>query len=336
MEQKNYPTDFSIIICAYNPDNRLLKRCIEAIKKLDVRNFKVEIILIDNNSTRPLKNDPYIRNCLNEIEDFYLLEQPKQGVMFARIAGIEKSRGQYIIYFDCDNEPKPNYIQNLKSLLLSYPMVAAWGPGIINVDFIDGIAPHLEQYARSAFQERHEDKTAYANIDEWQDYYPYGTGLCTKTEILKEYVVLAELGQFTLTGRNGETMNSGEDTQMILLCIKMGYHVGISPSLQLTHIIPQKRANHDYLLKLAFGTSYCYKLCIAQVFPYKKEKIITEQLKPIKLLKGIFRRWRKLKKNSIQFYELAQYIGLNAGIYPVIGQEIPWIIKKIIKKLKLK
>ncbi|WP_257666876.1 glycosyltransferase family 2 protein [Parapedobacter tibetensis] len=331
------PIDYTIVICAYNPDSRLLRRCLDAVVNLNLHNLTAEVILVDNNSNIPLKTLDYVALYCKLINNMRVIEVKEQGVKYARIAGIKMSRGQHIIYFDYDNEPAGNYLQVLKDLNRDYPQVAAWGPGEITVDFIDGISPSLEEYARVAFQERHEKEIAYDAVDEWQSSYPYGTGLCTASFILKEYVSLAEKGVFTLLGRKGEEISSGEDTQMILLCIRQGYSVGVSPSLALKHIIPEKRANRSYLIRLAFGTSFCYKLCLTQVFPYKKESILQQRLALRKIIMQILKRIRQVKKpgNENQFFALAQFIGLHAGVYLVLQKSIPWPLNKIIKMLKL-
>ena len=167
-----------------------------------------------------------------------IIHVAEPGVKYARMAAIRESRGKYIVYIDTDNEPEPDYLQQLKILNDKYPEVAAWGPGEVTVDFLDGIDKNLESFARPSFQEKHKQELAFDNKPLWQDCYPVGTGLCTFGFVLKEYVREAGLGRFSLPGRKGELLSSGEDTQMILLAISRGFSAGSSPALKLKHLIP--------------------------------------------------------------------------------------------------
>src|SRR5664279_1881920 len=233
----NYNIDYSIVICTYNPDERLLKRCLKAVQNLDTDGITTEVILVDNNSLVPVEGLSYVRDFVRTYPAAKTIMVAVQGVNYARIAAIAESRGKYIIYFDYDNEPDRNYLQELKKLNAKYPQVAALGPGEVAVDFIDGIDESIESYARTAFQERHEEAIKFSSVREWQPCYPFGTGLCTFTFLLKEYIHLTRQGRFTMPDRQGKELTSGEDTQIVFLCISKGYFAGVSPTLQIRRII---------------------------------------------------------------------------------------------------
>ncbi len=153
----NYDIDYSIVVCTYNPDERIFKRCLNAIYNLDIAGITTELIVVDNNSQVPVETLSYVRNFLGKIPRMKIIMVPGQGVRYARMAAIEKAAGRYIVYFDFDNEPENDYLQELKKLNKQYPEVAALGPGNVTVDFIDPIDKKIENYARIAFQERHEE-----------------------------------------------------------------------------------------------------------------------------------------------------------------------------------
>jgi glycosyltransferase involved in cell wall biosynthesis len=337
MPRDNQPVDYSIVICTYNPDERLLKRCLKAVYNLDINGLTTEVILVDNNSQVPVETLSYVREYLAKIQSMKIILVIKQGVKYARIAAIEQARGKYVVYFDYDNEPESNYLQELKKLNSQYPQVGALGPGDVTVDFIDGIDKNIEEYARIAFQERHETTIKFAGIPEWQSYYPFGTGLCTYTFLLKEYIQMAKHEKFTMAGRRGDQLSSGEDTQMVLLSISKGYFAGVSPELKIKHIIPQSRANIKYLQRLAYGTALCYHTCVVQVFPqYKnklKQQVISETKFSTKTLKKYLQA--KIKSDPLKIFDLIQFIALNAGVYMALHKEVPGMVKKVVKNLKL-
>lgn len=329
--------DYSIVICTYNPDERLLKRCLKAVASLDTNNLNIEVIVVDNNSAVRVESLPYVKTYAEKIPSMCIINVAEQGVNQARMAAIEKAKGNYTIYFDYDNEPKRDYLQELKKLNEQHPDVAAWGPGQVWVDFIDGIDPAIESYARVLFQERHETQLAFGATPEWQPCYPFGTGLCTHTSLLKEYVVLARQGLFTLSGRKGNRLSSGEDTQMILLCIRNGYAVGVSPALKLTHMIPDQRANYAYIVRLIHGINICYETCVLQVFPQYKEKLEQKRLAKSKFIRRSLARYLKAvwSKNPRDQFDLVQFIASQTGVYLALTKPVPFVITRLVNSLNV-
>jgi Glycosyl transferase family 2 len=333
----NYNIDYSIVICTYNPDERILKRCLNAVTNLDRTGITTEVIIVDNNSLTPVESLPYVRDFLKATPSAKMIMVSVQGVNYARIAAITEAIGKYIVYFDYDNEPDRNYLQELRQLNAKYPQVASIGPGDVTVDFIDGIEPAREIYARAAFQERHEAAIKFSAVREWQPCYPFGTGLCTYTFLLKEYVSLARQGKFTMPGRKGNELTSGEDTQMVLLCISKGYFAGVSPALQLRHIIPKTRANENYMHRLAYGTALCYETCLLQVFPEHRNTLRQKMISGAKFTRRSVKKFVKatLSTDPDKLLQLVQFIGSNASVYLALHKPLPPVVKRIIKYLKL-
>ncbi|PZR25074.1 MAG: hypothetical protein DI535_19630 [Citrobacter freundii] len=328
--------DYSLIICTHNPDVRILLRCFSAVAALITEGLTTEVIVVDNNSPVPVASIPDLKPYLHS-PGWRLLNEERQGVQFARMTAIRNARGKHIVYIDSDNEPAPDYLLKADQLVREYPQVGAWGPGVVNVDLIDGISPELEDYARGAFQQRKETEPRFALTDEWQSCYPFGTGLCIRAEVLHQYVKLADQGRFTMEGRSGQKLSSGEDTQMVLLCIKMGYAAGVSPQLKLTHIIPAARANAGYLRRLAYGTSLCYASCLTQVFPEKRQLIRKQKMPQRRLVRKSLKKWIRLAFNNDahRSFELAFFIGNNCSNYIALGEPIPLVVRFIIRRLKL-
>ncbi|RAJ77455.1 glycosyl transferase family 2 [Chitinophaga dinghuensis] len=329
--------DYSVIICTYNPDVRILQRCLSAITALDTRGLEVEYILVDNNSRTPVVSLLEVQTAIRDLPRFQVLHVTQQGVKYARIAAIEKSTGNHIVYIDYDNEPATDYLQQLKLLNGAYPQVGAWGPGQVFVDFIDGVKDDIAAYARYMFQERHDSDILFDTSRQWQECYPFGTGLCTNAALLKEYVALATAGHLTLTGRTAEKLTSGEDTQMILHVIRKGFAAGVSPTLQLNHIIPGNRANDHYLRRLTYGTSICYATCLLQVFPEMKQQMLKQLISPGRFIRKTIRQFLSShwQGSPSKRYQLVQFIGLNSGYYQALNKVIPFPVKHIAKFLQV-
>lgn len=337
MPSSGYDLDYSIVICAFNPDERILKRCLTAVMMLDKSGLRTEVILADNKSRIHLKEIPYIKNYQLQIPEMKIIRVEQPGVQFARIAAIRESRGEYIVYVDSDNEPQRDYLQQLKILNASHPEVACWGPGDVHVDFPDGIDKNIEDYARKAFQEKKVQSICFDNKKDWQFCYPVGTGLCTFSSVLKEYVNLAQQGKFSLPGRKGNLLSSGEDTQMILLAISRGFYAGIHPSMRLKHVIPGNRANPSYIRRLIFGTSSCFETCQMEVFP---DHVLSIKSKLLPRTTFTRRACRELIKTGfgmqkIKTFNFILWLGTHAGCYYALGIPLPPVVQQIINYLKL-
>ena len=328
--------DFSILICVYNPDSRVLSRCFDAVRALDISNISYEVILVDNNSSPALTTYPVVQEAQKLIANLLILTEKRQGISYARIAGIRNAKGKYIVIFDGDNAPCPDYLQTLSALTKRYPSVGAWGPGNVWVDFIDGVDEKLRRKAMALFQERHDEFTTYACLRSWQDCYPYGTGLCIKKEHVLLYIDMFEQGAFTLKGREGNRLSSGEDTQIVLCCIVNGEAAGRSPDLKMKHVIPSNRANLAYMKRLAYGGHIDYDLIMKQVMPEYKANFGNPLRKN---LWHSVRMYKKMIKAMIsgdigKTIHLIEYCSLRAGAYQVTGRPVTATLKRILKMTK--
>jgi glycosyltransferase involved in cell wall biosynthesis len=333
----SYDIDYTIVICTYNPDERLLKRCLNAVYNLDTDGITIEVILVDNNSLIPVESLSYVREHFRKIPSMRTIMVALQGFNYARIAAISEAKGKYLIFFDDDNEPGSNYLQELKKLNTIYPQVAAVGPGDVTLNFTDGIEENIESYARGALGERHEEAIKFSGLREWQPCYPFGTGRCTFTFLLKEYINLAKRGKFILPDRKDKQFTSGEDMQMVMFCISKDYFAGVSPTLQTRRIIPRTRANIKYLQRLAYCTGLCYETGLVQVFPEHKDKLEQEIISKFKFSTRVLRKYFKTRfsPDPLEIFELIEFIVSNAGVYLALNRTVPVLVKRIVMNLEL-
>lgn len=328
--------DYSIIICSYNPDERLLSKCLDAVARLDRSGLCCEVILVDNNSTPPLssRNDVQRSQILPELK---IITEEQQGLTNARIAGIKHATGRYLVFFDDDNEPHNDYLQALTNVIQQYPQVDAWGPGDVSVDYIDGIEGKLKNYANAIFQERRDTHVSYACVRSWQPCYPYGTGLAISLKQAQRYVQLVGQQQLNLADRNGNQLTSGGDTQLVLCVIDTGRAAGVSPSLKINHLIPGKRSDFNYLKRLAYGSHACYDISIIQVFPEHTINFGRPVKSDPRMNNKIIRRYLKARAtcNKVKMLKFIEYIGVLSSSYAALGRPAPKAINKVLKYLKI-
>lgn len=324
---------YSIIICTYNPDERLLTRCLDAVKKLDGLG-SCEILLVDNNSSPTLVSYDSVKNALLELPNLHVIVEREQGLNYARKAGVMKANGAFVVFFDDDNEPQQDYLVNLSSLISKYPSVGAWGPGNVWTEFIDGVDVSIRRSAEKLFQEKHDDFLAFSCVRRWEDCYPYGTGLCIRKVHAMTYVQMLDSGSLTLKGREGEQLTSGDDVQLVLCCILSGEAAGRCPSLKIKHLIPGKRANFNYLKKLVYGMHVCYDIAIKQIFPEYSVNFGKPLKRGVALYFKIYSRlWRaKLVAKPEKLLQLIEYVSLLASSYLALGRSVPKVVRRFLKR----
>ena len=102
----------SIIVPVYNGE-KYLARCIESLISQTYKD--IEIIVIDDGS----KDDSYkiAQGYAEKDQRIILLTKENSGVSDARNIGLDKAKGEYIVFTDCDDYADNEYVEHLVSLI---------------------------------------------------------------------------------------------------------------------------------------------------------------------------------------------------------------------------
>jgi glycosyltransferase involved in cell wall biosynthesis len=330
----------AIITCTYNPDEKVFSRALHSIATQNISSAsEVECIIVDNNSSPPLAELPYVQEFLSKCSWAKIIRESRQGLTFARMAGFQATRNSLIVFVDDDNEILPSYLDMALNLFAKYPSVGAWGPGNVTVEFIGQVSDWFNTTFRHTFQERHIKNIEYGCVPEtWTSFYPIGTGLAIRRDILEKYCNGVECGALNSSDRKGKALSSGGDIQIVWEAVKMGYSAGISPSLNVKHLIPSNRSNVDYVKRLSFGAASSYLPCLTSSFPEVVPETIASTPTGASVIKTIM---SKIVKHSIRCrwslltIDLSGYLGAVSGHYQVAQKNSP-IADFMIKQLKLR
>lgn len=271
--------NISIIICTFNPDIPILERLLRRIKDC-IHNFEqqVEIIIVDNNSSLPLLENDQVKKLFGYLPSAKIIVEKNPGLTNARIAGVKASKYNWLIFFDDDNEPSEDYLVKVNEVIKKYNNSGAFGPGTITVEYTDIKFSWLDKY-KYLFQQSAHTKIKFDRQKLWQEFYPVGTGLCIRKEIMLYYIKQVNEGNYTLSDRKGKNLTSGGDVQMVLTSIKLGYEVGTIPELKMNHMINKNKSQLGYILKQCFGTASAFVPAHCQVFPelHFEKKLLTNK-----------------------------------------------------------
>ena len=117
--------DLSVALSTYNRC-AVLANALEKLSVQQTTGIDYEILIIDNNSTDDTKQ--VVSSFLERDSHFRYIFEKRQGLSYARNAGIAAARSDLIVFCDDDVEVSPNWIQKNYEASLSFP----------NADYIGG------------------------------------------------------------------------------------------------------------------------------------------------------------------------------------------------------
>jgi glycosyltransferase involved in cell wall biosynthesis len=284
----------SVIICCYNSASRLAETVSHLACQRVASDLSWEVILIDNGSTdntisvfQELVKDTPIDNISR------VINENRQGLMYAREKGIENSKYSYILFCDDDNWLCPSYIQTVFIFFENHPRAGVIGGKGVPVFETDEMPFWFKKMERS-----YACGTAQAGtgqVDVLTDFV-VGAGMSVRKECLDilqkaDYVSV-------LKGRQGDKLTSGDDLELMHVISMTGYEIWSSEEMLYHHYIPKERLSESYLLKLVDGCSRAnvsldaYKFVLRQ---YKVDKAFLWQRIYIRMSTNMFFRNTSIK-----------------------------------------
>lgn len=261
LESKNYSLPgmyLSVVVCTYNPKPAILQKVLEGLKAQYLDKSKWELIIIDNNSTKPVSQTV----DLSWHPSARVVLEKEPGLSHARIAGVRESKSSLIVFVDDDNILDNNYLAVSHAFFCSHPQVGCFGgkslpvfetePPLwftetgINLGCQDyGNEVHISDYASVNFK-----------VTNYPEKAPIGTGMVIQRKAFLTYLEDAKLNPERMKlGRRGTSLSSGEDNDIILSIVKSGFEIAYVPELVVHHLIPSNRYTQEYLQKMAFESN---------------------------------------------------------------------------------
>jgi glycosyltransferase involved in cell wall biosynthesis len=328
--------DISIIVCTYKPDKDIFSRLLGAISLLDTSNIKSELIVVDNNSKFSVFDSFSVEFENIKIKTKQVFE-PLSGLTNARIAGYKSSSGDVLIFFDDDNEPQPDYLQAVFHEFMRFPNIGVFGPGHISVEFL-GNPPAWIYHNKYYFQERHYHQALFACCADWFEFYPPGTGQAVRRFIFNSYHNALLEGRLSAADRKGNSLSSAGDVQLVFESIKMEYAVGVSPKMNLQHLIAERKSTFTYLKRLLFGMSSSFPEAYAECFPQTRNILpYYSSFQIFKILSvELFQNLATKKSPKAAIFLISDLLGKFYGSNLTREKNVTSIWFSLIKLLKLR
>lgn len=283
----------SVILCTYNPRPDLLARALRALGNQTLHPDAFELVVVDNNSPVPVRAEVCERLALREIR---VVRELRQGLTFARVAGIEATSAPVICFVDDDNELTDDYLARVLEIADSESQLGVWG-GRCHGALESRIGPIKRRWLPHLGVRDEGTEALTGDGDSWGPHEPIGAGICVRRLVAEGYVAFVESeGGAGSLGRKGTALLSGEDSLMSRIANRLGYLVGYRPQLQLFHHITASRLKFGYLTRLMNGHGRSYvvlqRLCGAELKPLDKPE------RRVQLWKNFWHRLREQGLNE--------------------------------------
>ena len=248
--------DLSVIICAYNSEN-IISKTLEHLSTQVIQGFRCEIIFVDNQSSdSTLSIAESVWNDYGNPYNLRFVSEKKIGLSYARSAGIRLAQGKILVFCDDDNLFNNDYLLNTIELFQTNTKMGAIGPGVIIP--IDQDNAELKDPWKQFFQYKvNYDYLSFGGPKHGWKNMPAGTGLCLRKDVAVLWSKKIDMGIYRSTGRQGNSLGAGEDTQLVMEALKLGYDVGLSCKLALKHLTIERKLKRKYIERMYFGVNSC-------------------------------------------------------------------------------
>lgn len=122
---------YSVIIPVYNRTDEV-EELLESLAAQSSHDF--EVIIVEDGSTVPCRE--VVDRYRDRIDITYIYKE-NEGRSIARNAGIEASKGEYLVFFDSDCVIPPDYFATLTEALAQRPLDCYGGPDAAHDSFTD-------------------------------------------------------------------------------------------------------------------------------------------------------------------------------------------------------
>ncbi|MEM1254828.1 MAG: hormogonium polysaccharide biosynthesis glycosyltransferase HpsE [Cyanobacteria bacterium P01_H01_bin.21] len=236
--------DITVAIPTYNGAERIPQVLDRLRQQEGIDNLRWEVIVCDNNSYDHTLDVvvEYQKNWPKEYPLRYCFV-PEQGAAFARQRAVTEAHGQIVAFLDDDNIPAYDWLFNVNCFAQAYPQAGAFGSQI-HGDFQGSLPDGFEQIACFlAIVERGNKPHLYTPKSK---ILPPAAGLAVR----KKAWLNAVPERLFLNHKGKKAGLASEDLEAMLYIQKAGWEIWYNSDMVVTHQIPSKRLQQEYLVAL--------------------------------------------------------------------------------------
>jgi glycosyltransferase involved in cell wall biosynthesis len=224
------PAGVSVVVCCYNSALRLPDALARLGSQRDTDAISWEIIVIDNGSN---DDTAAVARSLWPNDDrvpLTVITEPRRGVAFAREAGFDAARYEFVSFIDDDNWVCDRWVARVAQVMATHPEVGACG-GYSDA-ICEGPAPQW--------------------FDRFREYYAVGPaalapGTSPATLWFAGLTVRADAWRALRRGGfHFLTVTGAEDNEFTLALRLAGWRLWLDDELRMAHVLPRARLTWPY------------------------------------------------------------------------------------------
>ena len=255
----------SILICTYNRA-RLLRETLAAIQALTPsRDFDVELIVVDNNSTdnTPLVIAEAIRYSTIPIIS---LREKQQGKSFALNTGLKAARGDIVALTDDDVWPERDWLNRIVEDFRTHDVTFVFGKVLPHWGRLpppELLTPKAQDIWGPLAIVDYGDKAVPYVADSTGQRLPIGANVALARE------ALVRIGGWrTDLGKVNNTLISGEDHEIFMRLRRFQLYSGYyDPEIVVRHFVPGARLTRAYFRRWFFWHGKTQALMLDDLYP---------------------------------------------------------------------
>ena len=242
----------SVIICTHRPRREHLAATLAGLAAQTLPVADWELLLVGTGDAETARRvaefdlawHPHVR----------LIDQPHEGIARSRRRGLQEfvaGSADVMLFVDDDNVLAPDYLAQGLAIARREPRLGCWGgqlKGRFAVPPPDWIEPFLKYIAVFPFERELRLKGSFQGT---HDPIPPTAGMFLRRILAEHHLkMLAAKPERLALGGSREAPLAGEDMDLGLGVLDIGYEAARFPELALEHLIPAERLTEAYIARL--------------------------------------------------------------------------------------
>ncbi len=235
------------VICCHNSAQRLPETMRHLSAQKTSAGTRWEVLIVNNASTDDTAEVARRHWTGPASVPLRIVAEPQPGLSHARVRALAEAKGEIISFIDDDNWVCADWVEKVANFMAAHPEVGALG-GYNTAVSDQPFPPWFEKYRR--YFAVAGDGVVEGDITD-TDRMLVGAGFSLRKAAAEQ---LERDGfSYSLLGRNGRAMSSGEDQELCLALQLSGWRLWYTRDISLQHFIPQNRQNMTYVRALLRG-----------------------------------------------------------------------------------
>lgn len=227
----------TIVICTFNR-GYLLPETIPTIFQQNVEKNRYHVLIVNNNSTD--NTQELLESFAKQYENLSVINEPKQGLGYAKNIGMEKTTTDWIVYLDDDAKVPNDFVKKAIN-------------NINNSKFqcFGGVYLPWYKYGKPKwFLDRYaSNKGKLSEFNTLNKDFISGGIMAIKKSTLKKF------GGFpTNLGMSGNQIAYGEETLLQIRMRKSGMKIGYDPNWVIFHLVNRYKLSLRWFIKSGFAS----------------------------------------------------------------------------------